>query len=103
MWKGRKTPRIFIKKINPIWFPSHPPICDVEGRLFSDIQTGAKTSRTIPMGRGPKLTDKRKAGEAGLGKGNMNYSNGGLRSSKNWGWKMVWEVKRMEDGEDLEN
>ena len=54
MGKGKKTLGIFDKKqkINPVWFPSHPPFYDEEIRLFSGIQTGPKISRTISIGEG---------------------------------------------------
>ena len=42
------------QKINPVWFPSHPPIYDGESRLFSGIQSRPKTSQAIPMGEGAK-------------------------------------------------
>ncbi len=38
-----------------------------------------------------------------LGKGNMNYSNVGSRSSKLLDWMLAKEKKRMGDEEDFEN
>ena len=42
------------QNINPVWFPSHPHFYDVESWLFFGIQSGPKTSRTIPIREGPK-------------------------------------------------
>ena len=43
--RGEKLREYFSRKtkINPIWFPSHPPIYDVESQLFSGIQMEPKT------------------------------------------------------------
>ena len=47
MGMGEKTPKNYINKRNkekfPVWFPSHPPVYKIGGRLFSGSkETGNK-------------------------------------------------------------
>ena len=51
---GEKTPKKYIYTKNkekfPVWFPSHPPVKEIVGRLFSGPKKKKKTetSRTYP-------------------------------------------------------
>ena len=51
MGMGEKTPKNYIYKRNkekfPVWFPSHPPVYKIGGRLFSGSKE-TETSRTCP-------------------------------------------------------
>ena len=47
---GRKNPKYIhakSKKKFPVWLPSHPPVYEIGGRLFSGAKE-PKTSRTYP-------------------------------------------------------
>ena len=63
---GEKTlKRIYIYTKNkekfPVWFPSHPPVYKIGGRLFSGTKKKPETSRTYPRWDGnPNLEGEKK-------------------------------------------
>ena len=61
---GRKKPEKYIYTKNkekfPVWFPSHPPVYKIGGRLFSGSKK-PETSRTYPRWDGnPNLQGEKK-------------------------------------------